>query len=336
MDNYNNVPIPQPFPVTIERPKLSNQEFFLWFGIIITLYSTVSAFLNMIFRVLNKALPDALDGISYYSSYNSSSNGLTSLSTPLSIIIISFPIFILLTYYTNKQLKKNPERASLRFRKFVIYLTIFLACIMVVTDLIVLLQYFLRGEITTRFIVKVLCILLVSGVVGGYYVTDLRRNVAEKSNTIKIFAVASFLIVISAIVCTFFVFGSPQNTRKLQFDEQRVTILDNMNRDVLDYWQTHGFIPKNINDLITANQYYSQTNRYLDPDITSNNKIEYIYLVDTSYKICATFSTDNTSSNITPNYNSMISDSGFINHKSGYTCFDKKIDPVQFPPNSKN
>ena len=60
----------------------------------------------------------------------------------------------MITYLINKYLTKNPEKTSVGFRKFVIYLTIFLSCAMIITDLIVLLRYFLNGEITFGEIIE--------------------------------------------------------------------------------------------------------------------------------------------------------------------------------------
>lgn len=331
MDNDQQIPVPPPdmnsVKVSIEKPKLTTYEFFLWIGVIISLYSSISAFLNIYFRVLNKSMPDSLDAGSYY-SYTSQGLGIASLSTPLSILIITFPIFILLTYLINKYLTKNPEKTSVGFRKFVIYLTIFLSCAMIITDLIVLLRYFLNGEITNRFILKVLGVLVTGVLVGSYYFFDLKRDSSNKNSSTKIIGTISIVLAMGMVILPFFVFGNPKQARELNFDQQRVNVLNDLDRDVVDYWQRHGFMPKNTDEVLNFNQ-YNQKNKYFDPDIKSNNKIEYFYTSGTSYKLCATFSLEvNNEDNPNKHY---LDYANFGIHESGYVCFDRNIDPIQFP-----
>ena len=144
------------------KTKITAKEFFFSMGMVISLYASVGAFLAIVFATLSSAFPDVLDGGYFQSS------GIGMLSTPLSIIIILFPVFTLLAYFSNRALRNHPERSSLGFRRFAIWLTLFLSAGLLITDLVTLLNFFLNGEITTRFVLKVLVVIVTAVLVGWY------------------------------------------------------------------------------------------------------------------------------------------------------------------------
>ena len=329
-------PVQQPIvpPTVLVSPKLqiTSREFFLWAGIILSLYASVSALLIIVFTTLNKALPDGLDGASFFFQ----GSGIGVLSTPLSIVIILFPVFTLLTFFANRIFRKSPERSALGFRKFVIWLTLFLSAAMIATDLIVLVHYFLSGEITTRFLLKILVILITGGLVGGYYIFDLKRDVKVKTFTNTIFAIIAWVLVIVSFVFAINTFGGPQNQRSLTFDLMRIQTLQQVEQGVVSYWRDHGSMPKTLGDIRS----YAT---FADPEASSGKVIEYNYTHDTSYEICATFSTNSPKDETTTPYgyygNDMFLPQGSTGdawqHTSGHACFARTIDVQQFPSNTK-
>src|SRR5690606_33871779 len=97
-------------------------------------------------------------------------------------LIIVFPLFIVLSSLTYQSYRNAPEKKHLWVRKWFIMLTLFIAGIVLAGDLVTLLYYFLDGrELTTGFLLKFLSVLLVSGGVFGYYLTDLREKLTAKS-----------------------------------------------------------------------------------------------------------------------------------------------------------
>ena len=313
--------------------KLTPREFFLWAGIVISLYASVSAVLTIIFTSLNKAFPDSLDG-----GYLFSGQGIGTLSAPISIVIVLFPVFTLLTVYANRFLRKNPEHAALGFRKFVIWLTLFLSGILVATDLIVLVHYFLSGEVTTRFILKVLAVLVVAAVVGGYYVYDLKRDVTVKNKTGMFFAIAGYAIVVFSFVLAFSILGGPQNQRKLTFDTMRISTMQSVEQGVVEYWRNHGKMPATLDDVKT----YEVVK---DPEAAAGKMIEYRPTGGTNYEICATFSADSVEDPSATPYAYYENDS-FLpegtprgdawKHTAGRTCFNRTIDAEEYPVYEKS
>ncbi len=332
MENNPTVPVPAPMPPQgqIEKVKITPKEFFIWFGIILTLYSSVSALLTILFTVLNKALPDAQDY-----SYFFGGSGIGILSFPISMLIILFPIFSILTYVSNRSISLHPERAALGFRKFVIYFTIFLTAAMLATDLIVLVRYFLNGEITPRFIWKVVAVLIIAAITGWYYFIQLKKDGIKKSSADIIFAIVAWGIIIATFIYAFATLGSPKNERALQFDQTRVQNLQQIESSVLNYWQQHSKLPATLSDM----DYIPK-----DPEAISGKLLEYNVKDGTSYEVCATFSTSSSKESETSYLygpNSYGMDDQFVpkgtvgypwKHDSGRNCFDRVIDPIKYKP----
>jgi high-affinity Fe2+/Pb2+ permease len=61
-------------------------------------------------------------------------------------------------------------------RRWLTYIALLIAAGTVIGDLIAFLTYFLQGDLTARFVLKVLTVLIVAGSVFWYYLSSLRRN----------------------------------------------------------------------------------------------------------------------------------------------------------------
>jgi hypothetical protein len=64
-------------------------------------------------------------------------------------------------------------------RKWLTYITLYIATGIIIGDLITLLTYVLNGDLTLRFVLKVLAVLLIAGSIFGYYLWDLRTEEKE-------------------------------------------------------------------------------------------------------------------------------------------------------------
>jgi hypothetical protein len=90
-------------------------------------------------------------------------------------LIVAFPIFLYVSHLTLDAIRKNPDLRLSRPRTAITYLALFFASAIIIGTLITLLTNVLGGELTTRFILKTLTVLTISGSIFSYYLTDLRR-----------------------------------------------------------------------------------------------------------------------------------------------------------------
>ena len=56
-------------------------------------------------------------------------------------------------------------------------------------------------------------------------------------------------VVVAAVVAAFFVVGSPMHQRQLNFDNRRVMDLQNLQNQILNYYQTKGHVPEQVSDI---------------------------------------------------------------------------------------
>jgi hypothetical protein len=314
----------------MEKPKLTPKDFFLYVWLMATLYWSSIALLNLLFETINNAFPDKL--LSYVDPYS------TSLRWAIASLVIIFPTYLITSWYINRDTNTHPEKSELSIRKWLIYLTLFISGLTILIDLIVLVNTFLGGEITARFGLKVLAVIIVAGGVFGFYLYDLRRNSNEKTNVPKIFGIIAILVVILSIVFGFVIMGSPNTARQKRFDDQRVSDLSNIQCQIINYWQSKGKIPNAISELKDSISGYQAST---DPD--TNSSYVYEKTGEKSFKLCANFSltsSDNQNRIIDQTQTYPVSIKEYYcggvkadnwNHGKGQICFDREIDPQLYP-----
>jgi len=277
------------------------KDFFIHLAAVIALYVSVISLINLLFAIINSAFPDA---ISYYPSGDS-----YTVRWTISSLVILFPLYIYLVKTISKDLIKNTFKKDLWIRKWSRYLTLFLTGAAIVVDLIVLINTFLGGEISTRFILKVVAVLVIAGFTFYAYAKDAHKN-------INVLTGIAAVLVVASIVGGFFTVGSPAKQRALQFDAQRINDLSSIQSYVTQYWQTKGSLPVVLADINDTLDTYGMS--LTDP--RTDTAYEYTVTGPEAFTLCATFETssDRDSSYIKPGYN--------WGHEEGRVCFDRKVD----------
>ena len=156
--------------MTIETKTSSPREVFLHLLAIVTLYMSAFSFGRLIFDYINRTFPDLLEG-RYYGGIVSND----SMRWGLAMLIIGFPIYFFTTRFLQKLYTRDPQQQTRRIRKWLLYLTLFLAAVVIIGDLVTLVYTFLGGELTVRFILKVITVLFIAGAIFGYYFWELRH-----------------------------------------------------------------------------------------------------------------------------------------------------------------
>ena len=299
-----------------QKPRLSPKDFFLYVGLVVTLLVSSVSLLNLVFESINSIFPDRLD---YYADPYSG-----AIRIAIASLFIIFPIYIFISWLIKKDAKMFPEKLSLGVRKWLIYLTLFIAGAAVIIDLIVLINTFLGGEITTRFILKVLSVIVIAGGVFSYYFYDLKDR-SEKM--FKWWVVATSAVVALSLVLGFYVMGSPLTQRLKRMDAERINSLTQVQWQIINYWQKKGELPKDINEL---NDPISGFIIPIDPE--TGMPYQYEAVDNQVFKLCANFSLESVGNSTTPAKLPYISpESENWSHKAGKNCFERKIDQELYP-----
>jgi len=172
MDAYAQV---EAFPIPVPRPKayLSAREAFMYLVLFTTLYLTTFNLGRLIFQFANLAFPDPA------ALYDSVQSAHEAIRFSVASIIIAFPIFLYLSVLISRLIRRDPSKRSSKVRKWLTYLTLFVAAAVVIGYLTALVYNFLGGELSLRFALKVVTVACIAGGIFGYYLWDLRQEEQE-------------------------------------------------------------------------------------------------------------------------------------------------------------
>lgn len=290
------------------------------------LYIGVISLISLSFSYINYSFPDPLD---FYRS-----GILDNIRIQSSMLIVSFPLLLILASLIQRDFRKNPAKHELKFSKWLIYLTLFLAAITIVIDLIQLVNRFYGGELTTSFVLKIISVLVVAGAVFSYYIWDV-QNEPYKSKVPKTVAWITSAVVLGMLVLGFVIAGSPATQRQIRMDERRIDDLQMIQGEIVNYWQLKRALPSSLDGLRDDIRGFSVPN---DPD--TEMAYEYLVLEPLKFSICATFNQKSLnedkkySRGVMPVYSDreyLGGLSGSWAHDTGRVCFDRTIDPELFP-----
>jgi len=300
------------------------RDVFLYLLSIITLIVSAVSFGIVVFQYINVYIPDVISD-----PYFSRSSYLSTMRYALATLVIVFPVFMWVSWFLRKDIVNFPEKRELKIRRWLLYLTLFVSALVIIGDLVALLRSFLEGELSQRFVLKIVTILFIAGSVFVHYLAELRDH--EKApGKIKIFDWAVISVVLASVIAGFFLAGSPQSQRLVRFDERRVSDLQNIQWQLINYWQRKEALPATLDELND-----SISGFYAPKDPETGSDYDYKKTGKMSFELCAVFSTDG-SGEYTDKTISMPSPIGSQennwSHGSGRTCFERIIDPQLYPP----
>jgi hypothetical protein len=311
----------------MQQSKTTPKDFFLWAGAMLMLYGSAIAFIRLLIDYINYVFPDAL---SYYSwdPYQG------SVSFEIAMLIVLFPAFLILMRAIRRDIIEDVSRADVWVRRWALYLTVFIAGLTIVGDLITFVYYFLSGQdITVRFLLKVAVVLLVAG--GGFmhFLADLWGFWVKYPARARSVGWGVAALIFLSIVSGFLIIGTPWEARLARLDNQRVQDLQSLQSQILSFYQQKQMLPVALNLLQDPTLYY---NVPVDPE--TGAQYEYMKNADLGFELCATFDAPSRATvdgrpTMPESYGIKSGDNW--QHGIGRTCFVRSIDPDFFPPFNK-
>lgn len=316
----------------MDKPKVTPKDFFLWLGAMVALYGSVVALIALLFQYINYAFPDPL--IYYVEPYSS------GIRFSMASLIVLVPVALLLMRFIRGDISRIPEKSDLWVRRWALVLTVFIAGATVVGDLITLINYFLGGDLTTRFILKVAVVLLVAGAVFFHFLADLRGYWVKNPSRAQMVGFAASILVLLSIVAGFFIMGTPGQVRLYRYDSQKVNDLQNLQWQVVNYYQQKQKLPATLVELEDP---ISGSVASRDPQTGE------VYVYETtgklSFKLCAEFNAESRGPSQGTYYPERVSmvpipmgGKGVEDnwqHGVDEQCFERTIDPERYPPFEK-
>lgn len=303
------------------KPKTTPKDFFLWLGAMIALYVSATSLILLFHQYIDALLPDR--AVVYGDPYSG------PIRFAFASLIVMFPLFVWFMRILHKDIRTNPEKKEIWVRRWMVFLTIFLAGLTMAIDVIATIYVYLQGDLSVRFVLKALAILLVLGSGFWYFLEELKGTWERKAKlSMGIAAVVSAAVLIS-LGASFFIIGSPQTARLAKLDQQRLSDLQNIQWQVVSFWQQKEKLPASMADL------EDPLSGFVAPKDPETGEA-YVYKAGEgmSFSLCATFSLE--SSDASDMTMPALPDDQNWKHGKGEACFERVIDPDRYPPYPKN
>jgi len=281
LDAYADVPFVVPVP--LPRASLSAREAFLYLVMFASLYFAIWHLGSLLFDLINVIWPDPADA-------NKLARGDYSMRWSCAALIIAFPVYAFVSWFVGRDVSRDPIKRLSPVRRWLTYLTLFVAASVLIGDLTTLVFNLLGGELTTRFVLKVIVVGVLAGSVFGYYLQDLRREEGAAPGRMwsgRGWLVGAAIAVLATLVATFFVMRTPMEVRQTRQDQRRVEDLSTLKSEIEGWHRRTGSLPSTLFEL--AQQPGARVN-VTDP--FDANPYEYQAFDARRYHLCASFTTD--------------------------------------------
>ena len=285
-----DMPVPTPPDVGGAR------EAFLHLLVFAALYATVIAGVSLVFDFINLWLPDA--AMTRYVAPQTDALRV-SIRWEMSTVIVAFPLLLWLSRVVVREMRAAPDKAKSPVRRWLTYLTLFFTSIALAVDVTVLVSALLEGELSARFVLKILVVLVAAGATFAYYLVSLQMA-PERMRTTRMHgraAQAAAVVVLTAVVAGFFAVGAPAAERRRQFDARRIDDIRMIYEEVLNIsigpdWRISREAPRLRQALPTSLEAVvarAIRSRPRVQDPATGAPYEYAVLGESRFRVCGTF-----------------------------------------------
>ena len=250
------------------------KNFALQLGSLVTLYVSLSALTVLLFNVITVQYPDATQG---YWEYESATTGIRF---GIALLIVFFPAYVMLTRFVNV-IRRKEHGTYLVLTKWLIYLSLVVGGGVILGDLVAVINGFLNGELTIRFMLKALVMLVVVGVAFTYYLFDARGYWQTHEKESKQYAAGAALIVVAALVLGFMHTETPAQVREMKLDATQINDLTVIQSHINEYYYLNGALPGSLSAAYTG----------IEMPKAPEDRAPYTYkrTSDTKFELCASF-----------------------------------------------
>lgn len=288
-------------------------------GSLFSLYLALGFFLGLVFGLVNLYFADVGDTSWQQERYQD------TVRLGFAMTVVFFPTYLYLTRLVNQCRRLDTGCEYLNVTKWLIYLSLLVAGGVFLITLVTTIVYWLQGEASERFLLKVAAVLLVSASVFLYYRMDATLYWLRHPWASILCGTVSTIIILLTLVVGVTVIDSPNTKRQQQIDQQQVSDLQDMQRAIIHYLVREERLPAGI-----GAAYDGQ----VAPSAPEGRSAYRYELTLEGFNLCAEFKTDTTADDFSPlfpyetnRYGPAVLNRDDWRHPAGMYCFER---PVQF------
>jgi len=136
------------------------------------LYAWAISLIFLFFTYIEFAFPDPATWTSIYAF----EGALSSVRASLATLIVSYPLFLLVWWFLLREVRVSPEKAKSGVRRWLSFLSLFVGAVTILADVITVVYYLVEGNLTVRFLLKVLVLFVITGSLFVYLALTLRSE----------------------------------------------------------------------------------------------------------------------------------------------------------------
>ena len=158
-----------PVPVRAGGAGEAARDAFLYLLTFSTLATWTTALGSLMFTFIDRWFPDAVTRQPFLSTRH-------TIANEMACVIVAFPIFLFVMRFILREVERHPDKLESGVRRWLTYIALLIAAGVAIGDLITFLTFFFEGELTVRFVLKVLTVMVIAGGVFWYYLGSLKRD----------------------------------------------------------------------------------------------------------------------------------------------------------------
>jgi hypothetical protein len=205
-------------------------------------------------------------------------------------VLVAAPVFFFLSAGMERRVRRDPVERRSQVRRALMYLTVLVAAAVLIGDVITLVYNALGGEVTVRFVLKVLAVGAIAGTIISNYLSDVRLEDASipitAARRTRVAGVAAMAGAVAVVVLGLWLIGSPSAERARRLDARRTQDLERISQSVNVYFQRQQRLPPSLAEL-------SREGGLGVPFVDgAGQPYEYRAMSDRGYELCASFDRD--------------------------------------------
>ncbi len=287
------------------------KHFALQLGALITLFVSVGSLISLLFGVITLTFPDPANG-----SWEGT-GAIDAIRWGMALLVVFFPAYVALTRMVNTG-RRSSGVPYLGVTKWLIYLALVIGGMTLLGDFVAVIYNFLNGELTTRFLLKALTMLVVVGLPFAYYLYDTRGYWLTHEARSKQYGMLVGIVILVSVVIGYTFIETPSEVRAMRLDEEQITDLSTIQSFVENVYSVSNTLPESLDELST---------RMTVPEAPEGRPAyTYTKTGDLTFELCATFEKPSRPSDFaTPAWPSEVGIKNPYdwNHKEGKTCFPR-------------
>ncbi len=297
-----------------QKQNLAKYAFWYFLSLVTLIVSAVAAG-TVIFQIINKYIHEI--GETYSGLYV-----LSGLRMAVASLVIAAPIYCLTARKINKSVFLGYLKTDAGVRRWLTYFIMLAAAVVMIGYAISVLYSFLEGELTIKFILKALTVLVIAGGIFSYYFHDIKRKeiLGVKDGLAGIYAYTAVILTVAVLAAGVIFVESPITTRKKKQDAVVVNYLSILENDINRYYTNNNKLPASLAEL-AKDEIYAAEKDLADP--VSGEKFEYKIITPTRFELCAGFQESNKEDGTDSAYSYGLDKSW--RHEAGKVCFKKEV-----------